>query len=449
MMQALALHFYIENPSGLTADLIQILVHDLLSSKQREELEAYTRDFLTCSFLMRQGDSYTFSHRSLIEYLSAKSLLEEIVDETPNKFGRRLLTEEVIDFLCEMNPPRNVLNRWIQDTRFKEFETVGYLGSNSVMLLNTLGEVFDSHDLSGTILNNARLKSGKFKGVIFAQSSLSNADLSEANLNECNFTGANLTKTKLVCAKIRQGNFREACLEFTDFTRADISGSDFTDSLCYQTEFNDAIAKSRLIGFSMAGVLNPGISLRLQTVNIAGEWIGDGINAQLFIKPKGVLGITGKLELSKHSWIKVEGSFREAQYSLTGIEMSHAYKITSKTIKSLSLKFVNKEIRNNLRSLEGITILNRDDFIRNLRQILGSELRLKKNYGIENPMKFWDSIVEAARITTNVGQCVGWLRLPQNTDSRLLMHLEGGSKKSSPNAPWVFIRSARHKRQKG
>ena len=141
MMETLALHYYLEKPPGLTADHIKNLVRDQFSDEQNEELEAHTRDFLTCSFLVRQGDMYVFSHRSLLEYLAAKRLLTQIAQDAPRDFARHELTKEVVDFLVEMAPDRARLRDWIQDTRSRSFTAVQYLGGNALTLLAVLARI--------------------------------------------------------------------------------------------------------------------------------------------------------------------------------------------------------------------------------------------------------------------------------------------------------------------
>ena len=48
----------------------------------KSELEAITRDFLNRSFLSREGDTYSFAHRSLGEFLYAQEIYDRIMRES-------------------------------------------------------------------------------------------------------------------------------------------------------------------------------------------------------------------------------------------------------------------------------------------------------------------------------------------------------------------------------
>jgi hypothetical protein len=81
------------------------------------ELEAHTRDFLTNSFLIRRGDEYHFSHKSILEYLVAAQLNEEIKMNAPRAFGSVPLQSVIIDFLKEFQPDTGILYKWIDMTK--------------------------------------------------------------------------------------------------------------------------------------------------------------------------------------------------------------------------------------------------------------------------------------------------------------------------------------------
>src|SRR5262249_11988344 len=149
--QIIARHFYTVNPSGLTAAQIQQLLQHEFSAPQREEMDAHIRDFLSCSFLNREGDQYRFSHRSIMEYLAARDLSGEINSDTPQVFREFKLTPTVRDFLLDLrgDPPGSwqaTLRKWIESTRGQSEAQAGYLGGNSITLLNAMGESFAGED---------------------------------------------------------------------------------------------------------------------------------------------------------------------------------------------------------------------------------------------------------------------------------------------------------------
>lgn len=205
LMQVIARHFYTENPSGLTAEQIQNLLKDEFSSSQREELEAHIRDFLSASFLIREGDQYRFSHRSIMEYLAAKDLADEIEQGNPKVFQSFKLTSEVRDFLIDLKPDpdsswRKTLYAWIRSTAGKEKSAAGYLGGNAVTVLNFMKESFVGANFQDTVLGGANLRRARCREACFQRANLDAVDLSE-----CDLTGADLTdvvwKTCMECGK--------------------------------------------------------------------------------------------------------------------------------------------------------------------------------------------------------------------------------------------------------
>lgn len=327
MMETLALYYYLEKPSGLTADHIQILVHDQLSPQQRAELEAHTRDFLTCSFLVRQGDMYAFSHRSLLEYLSAKRLYALIAQGDSREFAKHELTKEIVDFLVEMTPDRARLRGWIQDTRGRLFTTVQYLGGNALTLLARLGEDLRGVDLAGTLLRGADLRQADLSGAILTRADLSYSKLSNAILTGCNFTEVDFTRANLSDAEARRCRFVSACLDETDLNRADLSDSDFTGCLCSNSNFADVLADGCLGATSLyEGAVNPSASLKLAALGIEGYWTNGKISLE--VVSTGLGTIQGIL------------SFRRtvAQVEFTGSLFAGEYKCEGKlTLRSRAL----------------------------------------------------------------------------------------------------------------
>ena len=327
MMQTLALHLYMENAPGLTAELVQILVYDEFSPKQREELEAHTRDFLTCSFLTRRGDRYMFSHRSFVEYLTAKALLEDMRDGNPSRFGQQLLTQEVIDFIVELNPATAALLGWIHATKFRGFETVRYLGSNAITVLNRLGQDLSGTDFSGTVLRGAKLRRGTFTNTIFAQADLGSCDLTESVIDGCNFDECDLTKAKFVSAQGRCASFKNAMLDHANFSKSVLPDADFSGSLCYAVDFEDALVDgARLTGFSLNGVSKTSLSLLLGLTDLTGNWYEvKSKRIKLDMKVNRRTGsLEGSLEIMQLT-MTFDGVMSEGRYLLQGEEVEKRY----------------------------------------------------------------------------------------------------------------------------
>jgi WD40 repeat protein len=192
LMQTLAMHFYKHNRAGVTAKEVKELIKDKFTSKQQEELEANLRDFLTCSFLIREGDNYRFSHRSFVEYLTAKGLYDEIQEDKPDLFKIYALTKEIRDFIIELQPDKETLWGWIESTKHKSFDDVQYIGSNALTLLNLLGEELMGKDFSSTVLNNTYLHSAILTDANFNGAVLKNANLDYTILRGTDFSFADL-----------------------------------------------------------------------------------------------------------------------------------------------------------------------------------------------------------------------------------------------------------------
>ncbi|MEW6607351.1 MAG: restriction endonuclease [bacterium] len=196
LMQTLAMHFYKENLTGVPVTEVKELIKDKFTPKQLEELEAHLRDFLTSSFLIRERDNYRFSHRSFVEYLTAKGLYDEIQKDKPYLFKINPLTKEIREFILELEAESEVLRyriwRWIKNIKHKSFDAVQYLGSNAITLLNLLGEELKGKDFSNTILHNAYLHSADLTGTNFKEAVLKNANLNNTILKEADFSYADL-----------------------------------------------------------------------------------------------------------------------------------------------------------------------------------------------------------------------------------------------------------------
>lgn len=163
------------------------------------ELEAHTRDFLTNSFLMRKGDEYHFSHKSIMEYLIAAQLSEEIEKGVPNVFGRVLIQRVIVSFLKEFEPDNKTLLDWIERTKKKSHKGGKFLGSNAASLLCALsGKALAGKNLSGTNLTRANLmfadlRETNFRGTVLEAALLDHAQLFEKDLASAMLRGTRIS----------------------------------------------------------------------------------------------------------------------------------------------------------------------------------------------------------------------------------------------------------------
>ena len=157
----------------------------------KDDLEAYTREFLTTSFLIRRGDYYRFSHKSILEFLVAISLVEEIKDDAPDLFSTFLLEPVVTEFLVQMEPDRSRLWEWILLTKERAHTSGRFLGGNSASIL----------------------------------CSIRSDELSQKNLSETNLTGANLHRADLLGTQLTKTVLASANLSFARFDYEDIKSA--------------------------------------------------------------------------------------------------------------------------------------------------------------------------------------------------------------------------------
>ena len=162
------------------------------------ELEAYTRDFLTSSFLIRKGDEYQFSHRSIMEYLIARGLVEDIEKNDPNAFARKPLGQVVIGFLTELKPNTDILWDWIESTKSGKEEVIKFIGGNAVTLICELDKsALIGKDLSRAILTEADLFSTDLRNINLSGTVLKNVSLINAQFFRKDLESASVSNLEI------------------------------------------------------------------------------------------------------------------------------------------------------------------------------------------------------------------------------------------------------------
>ena len=219
LLQHLALDFYVSEISMITFTDGQKHIEKVVKPP-KGEIEAYTRDFLTCSFLIRIGDEYQFSHRSIMEYLIAKGLFEEIEKNAPNVFYQHRLEPVVAGFLIELNPNIDTLWNWIESTKSKVKEDSKYLGGNSATLLCMLDRhALAGKDLSRTVLTGANLKLSDLRGANLNRTVMNNINLIKAQFLRKDLERAIISDISFCLYFL--GNFTNG-IEMEDFIHDDI-----------------------------------------------------------------------------------------------------------------------------------------------------------------------------------------------------------------------------------
>ncbi len=192
LLQDLALDIYHSTTQSITfVEAQKRIERDLKPPKH--ELEAHTRDFLTNSFLIRREDEYRLSHKSILEYLVATRLNNEIESDHPDVFGAFLINYQVQAFLEKLEPNTETLFRWIQLTKSSALTGDSWLGTNAVNLLHGIShDYFAGKDLSGTTLRHVNLWGADLRGT-----KLKNARLSGAQLTSARFFREDIAFSKI------------------------------------------------------------------------------------------------------------------------------------------------------------------------------------------------------------------------------------------------------------
>jgi hypothetical protein len=198
MLQQLALDFYDGAIPAITFSEGLSRVCDQVKPPKVES-EAYTREFLTCSFLTRQADEFRFSHSSIMEYLAATALIQEVKSGEPVVFGHRRLQPVVTGFMVELSPKKETLWQWIAATRQGVLAGQRYLGGNAATLLCASDKAaFSGGDLSKTNLTGASLAGADLMSTGLLGTIMDETDLSKAKFLLRDLADAEVSDTQML-----------------------------------------------------------------------------------------------------------------------------------------------------------------------------------------------------------------------------------------------------------
>lgn len=194
LLQELAVHTYVGATEFITFTDAQILVEKNVSPP-KHELEAHTRDFLANSFLIRKHDEYRLSHKSILEYLVATRLSEEIETDNPKVFGRYMIAHGILDFLKEFQLATAKLIKWIQKVKHAQ-ESDFYLARNAAsLLLERSNDSLAGLDLSNTLLWHVNFTNVNLRGTNLTHAVLKSSDLGGAQFYKRDIKSAKLGDT--------------------------------------------------------------------------------------------------------------------------------------------------------------------------------------------------------------------------------------------------------------
>jgi WD40 repeat protein len=152
------------------------------------------------------GGEYSFVHKSLYEYFTARRLWKSVFEEDClNLWQTRPLTEErpIIDFLGELyrasisTEKEPKLVQWIEGSREPSFPSIA--SSNAITVLNTARVPFSGRNLSGI-----RIPGADLTGAVLDNTNLENGDLSNVTLTGAWLHGTNLKNTLLTNLVLRE-----------------------------------------------------------------------------------------------------------------------------------------------------------------------------------------------------------------------------------------------------
>jgi len=225
LMKVMALELFRKDLDGLTSSDVLDLIRGHLTSLQLLELEGHVADFLTCSFLKRVRDKFSFSHRTFMEFLVSDGLFGEIAKKAPSDFARSALTGPILDFLGERKIEESTLWDWIVSTKTmpNEIKSESFLGGNSISLLGRRKYVLKSRDLSKTSLNGAKLNQLDLSNTDFREAYLCHATLHGSELRNANLANARLEYIDLRDASLAGANLEGATLERANLRKTEMS----------------------------------------------------------------------------------------------------------------------------------------------------------------------------------------------------------------------------------
>jgi len=280
IMERIAVELYGTHRAELTSKEILKISKEVLTPEQQEEMEGSLREIVTCSFLVRTGNEYRFSHQSFLEYLVALRLAKDIRRNEPGPLWYQPLTRAIRDFLLELETRVAQRSSIIVDAdttiisfnqeRLKSWFRANprsqWLGRNIVSLLKKLlpPEQLRQLPLAGADLEGADLEGANLSGANLSGANLSGANLSGAKLHRAKLHRANLSGADLSGANLSGANLSGAKLHEADLSGADLSGVNLYTTNLYGMN----LSKMNLHKANLGGVV-------LHRANIQGAFLSE------------------------------------------------------------------------------------------------------------------------------------------------------------------------------
>ncbi len=192
------------------------------------EFEKYLNEFLTFTFLIREGDNrYRISHKSFRDYLTARAFVEEIKSGKIQHFAGNRTTAGIDHFILEQNPGKEALLDVVLTARDLPEERQ-WQGTNATSILLKIDKnILKGLDLSRCQLSYVDFKYCALSGIKFQNANLSNCSFTRTVLSAV-FQGTNVENSglDLSFSGLKDIQFLK---EFKGLTRLDLSFNPNTD----------------------------------------------------------------------------------------------------------------------------------------------------------------------------------------------------------------------------
>jgi uncharacterized protein YjbI with pentapeptide repeats len=227
-----------------------------------KEINYYDYDLRNNSFLKRDQDGvFEFTHKSMTEFFVAykfalelgvikdeftadiplERMMQSSIPQLSQSVGHAPLSYEVSLFLQDMIKDKRILEALFEKCRGLTSENIGFLGSNIITLLLTMGKSFDAQDFSGANIPGAQLAKSKITNCNFEAGNLSKCNMEDAVLRGSTFNKCNLGGIRLRDADLHQVEAKTANLTGADCRDADMSEADCSGSTIVNARMEDMI----------------------------------------------------------------------------------------------------------------------------------------------------------------------------------------------------------------
>ncbi|MEV4138503.1 pentapeptide repeat-containing protein [Dactylosporangium sp. NPDC049742] len=261
LMEAIAAEIWRSGRNSWTAGDVDDWLLDLLH--QRPDLRRHYRDnvpdlwktdFRTATFLSRDGDEFTFGHRSLFEYFLARHLfraLREVPATGPDPVAMPVPGPETLDFLGQCLAAATASARAAALTGLAAIRDHYTPEASELAFAYALRAAEHGHphqpltrvQLPGANLADWTIGNPDMSGhaLSLAGADLRGADLRRARIHHTDLTGADLTDARLDSAELHDTRLHQAHLNGALITSAllrhcDIGDADFTQSIRHRTQ---------------------------------------------------------------------------------------------------------------------------------------------------------------------------------------------------------------------